>query len=91
MKIEMIGVVFLAIYLAPSLSWANSRRKVIFKGVIFAILISRRGSLSFACFGRSILDGPVSTHVTTTREEVLTMKPYVDGVLAELLQGHHDV
>jgi hypothetical protein len=35
--------------------------------------------------------GSVSTHVATTREEVLTMKPYVDGVLAELLQVHHGV
>jgi hypothetical protein len=33
----------------------------------------------------------MSTHVATTREEVLTMKPYVDGVLAELLQVHHGV
>jgi hypothetical protein len=35
--------------------------------------------------------GSVSTHVATTREEVLTMKPYVDGVLAELLQVHRGV
>jgi hypothetical protein len=34
--------------------------------------------------------GSVSTHVASTREEVLTMKPYVEGVLAELLQVHQD-
>jgi hypothetical protein len=45
-----------------------------------------------ASLARSIYTrGSVSTHVATTREEVLTMKPYVDGVLAELLQLHHDV
>jgi len=45
-----------------------------------------------ASLARSVYTrGSVSTHVATTREEVLTMKPYVDGVLAELLQVHHDV
>ena len=45
-----------------------------------------------ASLARSVYTrGSVSTHVATTREEVLTMKPYVDGVLAELLQLHHDV
>lgn len=45
-----------------------------------------------ASLARSVYNrGSVSTHVTTTREEVLTMKPYVDGVLAELLQVHHGV
>lgn len=43
-----------------------------------------------ASLARSVYTrGSVSTHVATTREEVLTMKPYVDGVLAELLQVHH--
>jgi hypothetical protein len=45
-----------------------------------------------ASLARSVYTrGSVSTHVATTREEVLTMKPYVDGVLAELLQVHHGV
>lgn len=45
-----------------------------------------------ASLARSVYTrGSLSTHVATTREEVLTMKPYVDGVLAELLQLHHDV
>lgn len=43
-----------------------------------------------ASLARSVYTrGSMSTHVATTREEVLTMKPYVDGVLAELLQVHH--
>ena len=42
-----------------------------------------------ASLARSVYTrGSVSTHVATKREEVLTMKPYVDGVLAELLQVH---
>jgi hypothetical protein len=42
-----------------------------------------------ASLARSVYSrGSVSTHVATTREEVLAMKPYVDGVLAELLQLH---
>jgi len=45
-----------------------------------------------ASLARSVYTrGSISTHVATTREEVLTMKPYVDGVLAELLQVHHGV
>jgi predicted pPIWI-associating nuclease len=42
-----------------------------------------------ASLARSVYTrGSVSTHVATTREEVLTMKPYLEGVLAELLQIH---
>jgi hypothetical protein len=42
-----------------------------------------------ASLARSVYTrGSVSTHVATTREEVLNMKPYVEGVLAELLQIH---
>jgi hypothetical protein len=42
---------------------------------------------SAASLTRSVYSrGSVSTHVVTTRQEVLTMKPYVDSVLAELLQ-----
>jgi hypothetical protein len=42
-----------------------------------------------ASLARSVYTrGSVSTHVATARQEVLTMKPYVDGVLAELLQVH---
>jgi hypothetical protein len=45
-----------------------------------------------ASLARSVYSrGSMSTHVATTREEVLTMKPYVDGVLAELLQVHRGV
>ena len=45
-----------------------------------------------ASLARSVYTrGSLSTHVATTREEVLTMKPYVNGVLAELLQLHHNV
>jgi hypothetical protein len=45
-----------------------------------------------ASLARSVYTrGSVSTHVATSREEVLTMKPYVDGVLAELLQVHGGV
>ncbi len=45
-----------------------------------------------ASLARSVYTrGSVSTHVATTREEVLTIKPYVDGVLAELLQVHRAV
>ena len=45
-----------------------------------------------ASLARSIYTrGSASTHVATTRQEVLTMKPYVDGVLAELLQVHKGV
>lgn len=45
-----------------------------------------------ASLARSVYTrGSLSTHVATTREEVLTMKPYVDGVLAELLQVHRGV
>jgi len=42
-----------------------------------------------ASLARSVYTrGSISTHVATTREEVLNMKPYVEGVLAELLQIH---
>jgi hypothetical protein len=45
-----------------------------------------------ASLARSVYTrGSVATHMATTREEVLTLKPYVDGVLAELLQVHHGV
>ena len=45
-----------------------------------------------ASLARSVYSrGSVATHVATTREEVLTMKPYVDGLLGELLQVHRGV
>lgn len=44
---------------------------------------------SIASLARSVYDrGSVSTHVATTRAEVLTFKGYTDAVLAELLQVH---
>lgn len=44
---------------------------------------------SAGALARSVYDrGSVSTHVAATREEVLQLKLYVDGVLAELLQIH---
>jgi hypothetical protein len=45
-----------------------------------------------ASLARSVYNrGSVSTHVATSREEVLNMKTYVNAVLAELLQVHHGV
>jgi hypothetical protein len=42
-----------------------------------------------AALARSMYDrGSVSSHVQTTRAEVANMKPYVDSLLAELLQVH---
>jgi hypothetical protein len=39
---------------------------------------------------RSVYDrGSLSTHVATTRQEVLTLKGYADAVLADLLQIHN--
>jgi len=44
---------------------------------------------SAGVLARSVYDrGSVSTHISTAREEVLQLKLYVDGVLAELLQIH---
>ncbi len=42
------------------------------------------GSLARSVYTR----GSVSTHVVTTRQEVLTIKAYADAVLADLLQIH---
>ncbi len=42
------------------------------------------GSLARSVYTR----GSVSTHVATTRQEVLTIKAYADAVLADLLQIH---
>ncbi len=51
-----------------------------------AVVRVEEGTASLA---RSVYErGSVSTHVATTREEVLQLKLYVDGVLAELLQIH---
>ena len=67
------------------------------RGVVSGSLATPRDAIqrvedASASFARSVYTrGSVSTHVATTREEVLTMKPYVDGVLAELLQVHHGV
>jgi hypothetical protein len=67
------------------------------RGVVSGALATPRDAIqrvedASASLARSVYTrGSVSTHVATTREEVLTMKPYVDGVLAELLQVHHDV
>jgi hypothetical protein len=44
---------------------------------------------SVGFLARSVYDrGSLSTHVTTTRQEVLTLKGYADAVLADLLQIH---
>jgi hypothetical protein len=44
---------------------------------------------SIGSFTRSVYTrGSVSTHVTTPREEVVTIKGYADAVLADLLQIH---
>lgn len=67
------------------------------RGVVSGALATPRDAIqrvedASASLARSVYTrGSVSTHVATTREEVLTMKPYVDGVLAELLQVHHGV
>ncbi len=67
------------------------------RGVVSEALATPRDAIqrvegASASLARSVYTrGSVSTHVATTREEVLTMKPYVDGVLAELLQVHHGV
>ncbi len=42
------------------------------------------GSLARSVYTR----GSVSTHVVTTRNEVLTLKGYADAVIADLLQVH---
>jgi len=42
------------------------------------------GSLARSVYTR----GSVSTHVITTRNEVLTLKAYAEAVLADLLQIH---
>jgi len=42
------------------------------------------GSLARSVYNR----GSVSTHVNTTRNEVLTLKAYADAILADLLQIH---
>ncbi|HET6204502.1 MAG TPA: hypothetical protein VFI25_17055 [Planctomycetota bacterium] len=67
------------------------------RGVVSGALATPKDAIqrvedASASLARSVYTrGSVSTHVATTREEVLTMKPYVDGVLAELLQVHHGV
>lgn len=67
------------------------------RGVVSGALATPRDAIqrvedASASLARSVYTrGSVSTHVATTREEVLTMKPYVEGVLAELLQVHHGV
>lgn len=44
---------------------------------------------SVGLLARSVYDrGSLSTHVATTRQEVLTLKGYADAVLADLLQIH---
>ena len=44
---------------------------------------------SVGLLARSVYDrGSLSTHVATSREEVLTLKGYADAVLADLLQIH---
>jgi hypothetical protein len=42
------------------------------------------GSLARSIYNR----GSLSTHIATTRTEVLTFKGYTDAVLADLLQIH---
>lgn len=67
------------------------------RGVVSGALATPRDAIqrvedASASLARSVYTrGSVSTHVATTREGVLTMKPYVDGILAELLQVHHGV
>lgn len=67
------------------------------RGVVSGALATPKDAIqrvedASASLARSVYTrGSVSTHVATTREEVLTMKLYVDGVLAELLQVHHGV
>ena len=44
---------------------------------------------SVGLLARSVYDrGSLSSHVATTRQEVLTLKGYADAVLADLLQIH---
>ena len=44
---------------------------------------------SVGLLARSVYDrGSLSTHVATTRQEVLTLKGYAEAVLADLLQIH---
>ena len=44
---------------------------------------------SIGALARSVYDrGSLSTHVATSRQEVLTLKGYADAVLADLLQIH---
>ena len=48
--------------------------------------MARNGTAELA---RSVYTrGSISTHMATTYEEVMHLKMYVDGVLAELLQVH---
>ena len=67
------------------------------RGVVSGALASPKDAIQrledgSASLARSVYSrGSVSTHVATTREEVLNMKTYADGVLAELLQVHHGV
>jgi hypothetical protein len=52
--------------------------------MITSFIMHKIGSLARSLYNR----GSVSTHVVTTRQEVLTIKAYADAVLADLLQLH---